>query len=273
MSGDQPALSLRNPSVQHLRRLLGRRRARVEAGQFAFEGPTLVREALRSHVALEAVYIDADAASNLAPLRAELPPPVAVHLLQPGVLDKIADTISPQGVVAVARRPHSTLDDVLPLDRGGLVFVLDAVSDPGNAGAIVRIAEAVGAAAVVFTAGSTDPFGPKTIRASAGSAFRVPMVADDAVPAVVTRVRRAGLQVVGTVAMGGADYRRCDLSGPLALVLGNEAHGLTDEVESLLDLRVSIPMQGQVESLNVAATAAVLGFEHRRQTDASDGDT
>jgi TrmH family RNA methyltransferase len=151
----------------------------------------------------------------------------------------------------------------------GLVVVLDDVNDPGNAGTIVRTAEAVGAAAVVFAGASTDPFGPKTVRASAGSAFRVPLAEGGPTLEVVTRLRDGGFTAVGTVASGGTDQRDVDLTGDVALVLGSEAHGLDRAVVAALDQRVTIPMLGAVESLNVATAAAVLGYERIRQVDAA----
>ena len=268
MTSDQPALSLRNPNVQHLRRLIGRRRSRTEAGQFVFEGPTLLDEALHAAFPIDAVFVDATMTERLAPLLARLAATTAVHVLAYGVLAKVSDTTSPQGLIAVAPRPDVTLDSFLATGVRGLVIVLDSINDPGNAGTIVRTAEAVGAAGVVFARESTDPFGPKTVRAAAGSAFRVPLVGADATSAAMATLRSAGFSCVGTVATHGDDHRLVDLTGDVGLVLGSEAHGLAPDVVAVLDQRVTIPMRGSVESLNVAAAAAVLGYERMRQSDA-----
>jgi TrmH family RNA methyltransferase len=268
MTSVEPALSLRNPNVQHLRRLIGRRRSRTEAGQFVFEGPTLVEEALRTEFPIDAVFVDAIAAERLAPLLDRLADATAVHLLADGVLAKVSDTNSPQAIVAVAPRPKATLESFLATGARGLVILLDAVSDPGNAGTVVRTAEAVGAAGVVFASDSTDPYGPKTVRAAAGSAFRVPLAGAGATPDAMATLRSAGFSCVGAVATDGDDHRVADLTGDVGLVLGSEAHGLAPDVVAVLDRRVTIPMRGAVESLNVAAAAAVLGYERIRQSDA-----
>lgn len=269
MTGDQPALSLRNPNVQHLRRLIGRRRSRTEAGQFVFEGPTLVDEALQAGFPIDAVFVDAPMRERLAPLLTKLAATTAVHVLADGVLAKVSDTTSPQGIVAIAPRPAATLDPFVATGVRGLVIVLDAINDPGNAGTIVRTAEAVGAAGVVFADDSTDPYGPKTVRAAAGSAFRVPLIGAGATSEVMAALRSAGFSCVGTVAAGGDDHRLVDLTGDVGLVLGSEAHGLAPDAVAVLDQRVTIPMRGSVESLNVAAAAAVLGYERMRQLDAA----
>ncbi len=273
MAREQHPLSLRNPHVQHLRRLLGRRRARLEAGEFAFEGPTLLAEALDAGFPLRSVFVDERATADLEPLcSAARAAGVDVRLLAVGVIDKVADTVAPQGVIAVAPRPTAGLDAIGQGDESPLVVVLDRVTEPGNAGGIVRTAEAVGAAAVVFASGSTDPFGPKAVRAAAGSTFRVPVVEGGATAEVLDRLRRDGFTTVGAAATGGIGFRTCDLSGRVALVVGNEAGGLDPGVLALIDQLVTIPMRGRVESLNVAVTTAVLGYERVRQTDAAGRD-
>jgi TrmH family RNA methyltransferase len=172
-------------------------------------------------------------------------------------------------VVALARLPLTSFESFLAAGPHGLVFVLDAVNDPGNAGTIVRTAEAVGADAVVFAGNSTDPYGPKAVRASAGSAFRLRVVVAGPTAEAVAALAEAGMRCVGTVASGGVDHRKIALRGDVTIVLGSEGHGLGPEVEERLDDRVTIPMRGRVESLNVAAAAAVLGYERMRQSDAA----
>jgi TrmH family RNA methyltransferase len=263
------ALSFRNPKVQQLRRLMGRRSARSERGQFAFEGSTLLAEAIAAGFPIDSVFVDVATTDRHADVLDTLPSTIDVHPLAEGVLAKVADTATPQGVIAVAPRPTRDLDSMLATHPRGLVIVLDRLGDPGNAGAIVRTAEAVGASLVVFGAGTTDPYGPKTVRAAAGSAFRVPLVSAGTTVDALDGLARAGFRRIGTVAQGGEPYGAADLTGDTALVLGSEAHGLDPEVVATLELRVSIPMLGQVESLNVAAAAAVLGYERLRQLDAA----
>jgi len=249
---------------------MGRRRSRTEAGAYAFEGPTLLADALAAGVAVEAVYVDEAATSAVHDVLGAIGGPgPTTYRLATGVAERIADATTSRGVFAVAPLPDLRIDDVPAPDPDRLVVVLDGINDPGNAGTIVRTAEAVGAAAVVFAGGSTDPFGPKAVRAAAGSSFRVPLVvAGDSVD-VLRSLRERGWRTVGTTATGGTDHRAVDLTGGVALFVGSEAHGLGPDVVAGLDDRVTIPMRGALESLNVAVATAVVGYERMRQSDAA----
>lgn len=271
MSGDHSTLSLRNPKIQHLRRLLGRRRSRTEAGQFAFEGATLLADALDAGIEIDAVFVDDDARVPVREVlgRSDDPGAPIVHRLATGVAERIADATTSQGVFAIATLPAPRIEDLATGGAAGLVVVLDGINDPGNAGTIVRTAEAVGATGVVFAGQSTDPFGPKAVRAAAGSSFRVPLVSAGPTVDVLRTLRARGWRAVGTVAVGGADHRAVDLTGAVALFVGSEAHGLGADLVAVLDEQVTIPMRGRLESLNVAVAAAVLGYERMRQADAA----
>jgi RNA methyltransferase, TrmH family len=189
-----------------------------------------------------------------------------VHVVAPGVLGRVLDAVTSQGVAAVATMPVASLDAVL--ERDGLVVVCDRVSDPGNVGTIARSLEAAGAAGLVLVAGSADPFGPKAVRASAGAVFRVP-IATDVDPAVLSDAcRRSGRRFVATTMVGGTVHSSADLTGPVALVVGNEAHGVAPAILAGADELVSVEMDGPTESLNVAMATTVLVFEAKRQRSA-----
>ena len=177
------------------------------------------------------------------------------------VLKTLADTASPQGVVAVATTPVFTLEE-LP-EVADLVLVLAQVRDPGNAGALVRSATAVGADCVVFSAGSVDPFGPKTVRASAGAVLRVPVDRSQPLEDALASLRAKGFTIVG--ADGDADtvLYDLDLTSPTAIVVGNEAWGF--DTAAVFDTAASIPMEPGVESLNVATAGSLFLFEALRQ--------
>jgi TrmH family RNA methyltransferase len=274
-------LSARNPRISHLRRLSGRRRARLDAGAFVVEGPVVVAEALGFGAPLLELYVDVDAESRAgaepgSPLAVALDlaeaAGVPVHRLATGVLAKVSDTVTPQGVVAVAARRPAPLADIA--GAPGPVLVLAAVADPGNAGTLVRTAEAAGAAGVVFCAGAVDPFGPKTVRAAAGSLFRVPVAEVPGGPATLEALdalRSTGRRLVATVARSGPAPEELDLTSPVAVLLGGEANGLPPEVERRVDTPVTIPMAGAIESLNVAVAGAVVLFEAARQRRAGGG--
>jgi TrmH family RNA methyltransferase len=234
------------------------------------EGPVPVCEALAAGAALDEVYVDAEAWATAAPgspLRTAVDGAgrlgVPVWSLEPGVLNRLSDTVSPQGLLAVAPRRTVTLAEVCA--RPGPVLVLVDVADPGNLGTLVRAAEAAGAAGVVVAGSSTDPFGPKAVRAATGSLLRLRIaeVADAA--EAVTALTEAGRLVVATVATGGEPPDRLDLTAPLAVVVGSEAHGLPEAVVVRAALRTTIPLAPPVESLNAAVAGAIVLFEVARQ--------
>jgi RNA methyltransferase, TrmH family len=213
----------------------------------------------------EAVAAGAVESVFLAPGEAPpegLPTDVSVRVLQPGVLERVADTVTPQPVLAICRSVDVPLADVL--DATFVVVCVD-VQDPGNAGTILRSAEAAGAGAVLFVGTSVDPSNPKAVRASAGSLFHVGVVSGGAPDDVLAQLGRRGLQRLGADSRAGSSVDDVDLTVPVALVLGNEAHGLPSEIDAALDGRVTIPMAGRAESLNVGMAAAVMCFEVARQ--------
>lgn len=185
-----------------------------------------------------------------------------VHRLAAGVIEKVATTESPQPVMAIVTRRPSSID---ALQRATFVVVADRIADPGNLGTILRSAEASGAGAVVLTPGTVDPTNPKVVRASAGSIFHVPIVDD--LP--LAELADHALVRLGTSSHLGRDVTTTDLTRRVAIVLGNEAHGLADDAP--VDEWVTIPHAGRSESLNVAMAAAVLCFEVARQRRAASG--
>jgi TrmH family RNA methyltransferase len=188
------------------------------------------------------------------------------------VVEQVASTVHPQPALAVARPRLQPLDAALGTQRDPLVLVLCDVADPGNAGTLLRVAEAAGATCVVVCGpASVDVHNPKVVRAASGSLFRLGVVVTDDAAAVLDELAARGLQRVATVVEGGAPYERVDYRGPTALVLGSEAHGLPPELLASMDVMVTIPMHGHVESLNVGVAGAVLAFEAARQRRAGIG--
>jgi len=229
------------------------------------EGDKLVAAALAAGAPVEGVY-RAGGYSGQVITSAE-DAGVPTHVLAPGVLERVSDTVTPQPVVALVATTPVGLDDLLEpaAEPGALVVVCVEVQDPGNLGTVVRSAQAAGAVGIISCDGNADPYGPKSVRASAGAVFHLPIVAGGAPVEVLEELGSWGMRRIGARATGGAAYHDADLRGPTALVLGNEAHGLAPEVEAVLDGLISIPMAEPAESLNVAAAAAVLCFEAARQ--------
>jgi TrmH family RNA methyltransferase len=241
-----------------------RRRHRDETGLFLAEGPQAVREAL-AHGSVVELFTDGRAA-DLAE-RAEVAG-VPVREGSEAALTALTDTVTPQGIVAVCRHRHIDLT-ALAGRRPRLVVVLAGVADPGNAGTVLRTADAAGAAAVVFGRGGVDPYNGKCVRASAGSLFHVDVVRDVAATTAVEALRDAGMTVLAADAHGEIDLDELAASGGLAArtawIFGSEAHGLPAEVARSAGARVRVPIYGRAESLNLAAAAAVCLYASARQ--------
>jgi TrmH family RNA methyltransferase len=256
--------------VRRLRRLAQKRALRWSEGVCVLEGPDLVEAALAAGCEFEGVYLDGGRATE--PALAQLASRaddlgVRVFTLQPGVLERVADAQTPQPVLGAVRFIPRELSELVPR---GLTVVLHDVRDPGNAGAVIRTADAAGAAAVVLSGHSVDPYNPKTLRATAGSIFHLPVVVASDLGAVTGWFAAGGGRSYATVVRGGTDYRRAELSGDVLVVVGNEGEGLDAAAVACCDESLSIPMAGANESLNVAVAAGVVVFEalaQRRERD------
>lgn len=222
------------------------------------EGPIALGEALAAGVQVDEVFVEG--ATPPAVVDQARQAGAEVVTVEAGVIARVADTVTPQPVLAVSATVDVALDS---LAGATFVVVCHEIRDPGNLGTLIRSARAAGADGVICTAGSVDIYNPKTVRASAGSLFHVPVVAGGNPLEVLERVGGFGLRRLGATVDGGEDPAAADLERPLALVLGNEAHGLP-ELGDLLDGRLTIPMAGGSESLNVAMAGTVLCFDVAR---------
>jgi TrmH family RNA methyltransferase len=256
----------RHPDVRVLRAIARDRRAREDTGLCLLEGPRVISAALDRSARLGGVWFGYGARPAFSDLDARLKSAgVAVHTLKEGVLEKVGTTRTPQPVLATARLSPVPIGDLAARVDGGFVVVAVGVADPGNLGTILRSAEAAGAAGVIVAGDSVDVRNPKVVRASAGALFGIP-VAEVPDPLEATgALRDAGVRVIGAVARGGDAAARVDLTGRVALVVGNEARGVDPALVAALDATVTIPMAGAAESLNVAMAATVLCFEAARQ--------
>lgn len=217
-------------------------------------------EALRSDADVVEVFVVPGSSEEIETLAAQTN--VVVHRVSESVLASVADTTTPQGVVACVRSATVSIEELELVS--GLVVVLADVRDPGNAGTLMRSTLATGADGVVACSGAVDPLHPKTVRASAGAIFRIALVRAVDVASAAAGLRSRGLVVVGAD-QNGVEAWSADLSRPLALVIGNEAWGLAPAVRATLDETVSIPMPGPAESLNAGIAGSVLLFEALRQ--------
>lgn len=239
-------------------RRLRERKGRRAAGEFLAEGPQALRAALAlTEHPVRRVIGTAEGLSRHADLvhRAE-DRGVPVSRAEPDQLRGLTDSVTPQGLVAVCSIPAPDLAAVLA-GRPRLVAVCAQIRDPGNLGTVVRSADAFGADAVVVTRGSVDLHNPKTVRASVGSLFNLPVVTDVELPDAVAALRSAGLQVLAADGGGSRLLTGTDLTPPTAWLLGNEAWGLPADDAALADAVVSVPIWGSAESLNLASAASV----------------
>jgi len=241
-------LVLSNPKIQRLRRLVGRRSARLEEGVVVVEGEVLIREAHHAGWEIEAQFV----ATEVEPLDL----PGQTFVMAPGVVDKVASTQNAQPHIAIFRQPVRSSE---LLRNATFMVVAHGVADPGNLGTMMRSAEASGADVFVVSPGTVDPTNPKVVRGSAGSYFRLPVLAVDSLQAIV----RPGRSILATSSHQGVEYTEVQLDGDIALVFGNEAHGLKEN--GLIDQWVTIPQSGAAESLNVAMACTVVCFEVARQ--------
>ncbi len=256
--------SRRNPLVQRARAARDGR----ESGLVFVEGVRLCEEALRAGVEFELVLYtrgfveEARGAKLLESLRVVCP---AVQHVGDDVLDSVSDTKTPQGVVALARRPLTGREVVERAEGVPLVVVIHRANNPSNAGAMLRVAEAAGATAVVLTRGSTDPLSAKALRGSMGSAFRLPLWTGPTLEEALAWCAERGIRTVATAADAKSTHTELDWTQPRAVVVGPEAGGLTDVEARGADESVGIPMREPVESLNVAVALAVVLYEAARQ--------
>ncbi|MFI0981708.1 TrmH family RNA methyltransferase [Streptomyces sp. NPDC021093] len=270
--GTPELISPRSPRVTAAKRL-AKRSFRGKERRFIAEGPQAVREAvdhrgpdgqptlieLFATVETAERYADIVDAAHAAGAR--------VHLAGDDVLAEISQTITPQGIVGVCHFLDSPFEDILAA-KPKLVAVLAHVRDPGNAGTVLRCADAAGADAVVLTDASVDLYNPKSVRASVGSHFHLPVAVGVPVEQAVAKLQAAGVRIL---AADGAGDRDLDdeldagtMGGPTAWVFGNEAWGLPEETRALADAVVRVPIHGKAESLNLATAAAVCLYASAR---------
>jgi RNA methyltransferase, TrmH family len=259
--------SIRSPRVKAARQL-GKRALRLRARAFLAEGPQAVSEALAREGVVTELFLTAAARSRHGGLAARARRQGAtVHLVSGEVMAELAQTVTPQGILAVCGFvdvPLSALTGAAPR----LVVILASVRDPGNAGTVLRTADAAGADGVIFTGASVDPYNSKCVRASAGSIFHGDIVLGGPVADTVSHLRDAGLRVLAADGRTGQPLDQLEPRGllgePTAWLFGNEAWGLPDDLLALADEPVAGPIYGQAESLNLAAAAAVCLYASAR---------
>lgn len=256
--------SVNNPRIVAAAELK-QKKYREERRAFLVEGLRAVEEAVAWGKITELFYVPAESERLQRLLTAAEERGAVLFRTDGRVMGRLCDTKTPQGIAAVVKIPP---DDISRIDVGldhAPVLVLDRVQDPGNAGTLIRTADAVGAAGVLFLEGCTDAYSPKTVRASMGSVFHIPVVQNLRPDEALAWCCRQGYLPAAACLEGAENLYRADLNRRIAYILGNEANGISPELQAATKLRLYIPMPGRAESMNVAMAAGILLFEGLRQ--------
>lgn len=254
----------RSPRVRAVAKLT-KRSARVETGFYLLEGPQSVREALRflpdSIIELYATPTGWEKHPDVRALAAQAG--IDVEYVGESVLESMADTVTPQGIIAVAQQTPTSVKDIFAASPR-LIAICEEVRDPGNLGTIIRAADAAGADAIVLTGRTVDPYNPKVVRSTTGSLFHLPISVGGDLADVIGRAHGSGMQVLAADVKGDdllAARAEGVLDKPTAWLFGNEARGLDDDALRLADRALKLPIFGQAESLNLATAASVCLYE------------
>ena len=253
---------LQNPLVKTTAELK-QKKYRTQRQEYLAEGLRTVEEAVNFGRAKTLFYTAAEDERTLKLLELAAADNVQLVMVNDQVMKKISDTETPQGIIAVCQMVQPKLEQLLA--GGKLLLVLDRVGDPGNIGTMLRTADAAGIGGIILLKGCADIYAPKTVRASMGSLFHVPVLSGLDEAAFISSSRAAGYELLVTCLDGADNLYKADLSGRLAFVMGNEAGGVSASLLAAADKRVYIPMAGRAESLNVAMAAGIVMFEALRR--------
>jgi len=234
------------------------------------EGLRLVEEAVRSEMEIDTLFVT-DESFQRASAMIDASGANEIYRLTDPAFRSIADTVTSQGILAIARRPSETrvaIDERIKRSGAPLIVFLHRANNPSNVGAVIRSAEAAGATCLIVSTGSADPFSPKALRGAMGSSFRLPIWTDVDLADAISWGAENNLKTVATAAAATRSYIDVDWRRPTMLLLGSEAHGLSETELEKVDERISIPMEGSVESLNLAVACGIVLFEAKRQRDA-----
>lgn len=274
---------IHNAQVQRVIQYLNKGKKRKTDGVFVVEGIKMITEAPSASVVQ--LFVSASFARRMERDRHRVPPvqgrrgemkrkeenrifslPVKPEVVSDEVFARMSDTQSPQGVLAVLKQPGYTLEQILDGGKKApLLLLLEHLQDPGNLGTILRSAEGAGVSGVILSADSVDLFNPKVVRSTMGAIFRLPFFYAENFSQTICEIKKKGIRIFAADLEGSRDYDLEDYTAPSAFLIGNESSGLSEEAKALADRRIFIPMEGKLESLNAAVSAAVLVYEGARQ--------
>ncbi len=258
--------SMANAQMKKIQKLKKSARFRRQESCFLVEGFKMVEEALRYQKA-SVVYLSEEITSQWKQRMRGLNnvERVTVEVVSASVFRQISDTENPQGIMALVDMPTYVREELLEKPETSLICLED-IQDPGNLGTILRTAEGAGMTAVVMTKGCVDLFNPKVVRSTMGAMFRVPFYIVDSMTEEVKQLRSQGFTIYSSQLDGSCNFTECQYQGNIGILIGNEANGIRPETSEVADKKIHIPMEGEVESLNAAVSAALLMYEvHRKR--------
>lgn len=253
-----------NPQVKKIQKLKKSAKFRRQELLFVVEGFKMTEEALR-HGLVKALYFSVSGERQFRDKFSARAQNVPAEVLSDRLFCELSDTITPQGVLAIVEMPQYDREQIIQPEEAALLCLED-IQDPGNLGTMVRTAEGAGMAGIVLSKGCVDLFNPKVVRSTMGALFRVPFFLCEDISTEVENLKRAGFTMYAAHLQGEKDFTGEDYAGRVGILIGNEAKGLSKQVTGLADKKVRIPMEGELESLNAAVSAALLMYEiHRKR--------
>lgn len=250
-----------NQQIKYIQKLLKTSRFRRKEKAFVVEGWKMVEEAYKRKL-IQALYVSSQAMEEASQRFDD--DSLRIEEVSDSIFKEITDTVTPQGVVAVVNMPQYKLEDFLTEEK--LAFIcLEDLNDPGNLGTIMRTAEGAGMTGVLMSKGTVDLFNPKVVRSTMGSLFRMPFFYVENFCETLQSLKHEKVTLYAAHLKGETYYSDCDYSGKVGILIGNEANGLSDQATELCDVPVKIPMEGQLESLNAAVSAALFMYEVARK--------
>lgn len=263
MSKESIISSESNGQIKEIIKLQKQARERKKTKKFVVEGIKMVQEAI-NFKKLDKMYVSESALEKTAQSIGKKIEEIPYEIVADNVFRQISDTVTPQGVLAVVNMPEYDIKDILSDDRKSWIL-LDDLRDPGNLGTIVRTSEGAGMSGVIMSRESVDLFNPKVVRSTMGAIFRVPFCYVQSLTDIIDEIKGAGYEVFATAMEGSEVYDCIDYTNGAAFIIGNEANGVSNEVFEKASKRIRIPMEGKLESLNAAVSAAIIMYEIARQ--------
>lgn len=251
--------STSNPQIKNLIQLQKKSKARVEQNAFVTEGIKMFEESMTGGFLIKA-YFSESLYNDIVGKDSEYFKGYSYEVVTDGVFKEISDTLTPQGVMAIVKKPEYGLEQMIGDSKANLLLLED-IRDPGNLGTMLRTAEAAGVSGIILSKNSVDMFNPKVIRSTMGAIYRMPFLYVEDLGVTINQLKENKFSIYAAHLLATRSYDEIDYIGKCAIIIGNEANGLSDEIAELATKYIKIPMEGKVESLNAAVAASILMYE------------